>query len=121
MTLAQFAILLSAGGVVLTGWLAAIFVVDPVRGMARVSHRLEDLPKVMADRYIAFMALAAGATWYGDLAVIAYLFAVFAFMALADAVIYVRVNKPFLPHLLAGIAAACVALVALFAQTNGAA
>ncbi len=121
MSLSLLAIYLSAGGVLVTGWLAAIFVVNQARGMVLVNHRTEDLPKVMADRYVAFMALAAGATWYGDLAVIAYLFAVFAFMALADAVIYLRVKQPFLPHLIAGIAAAGVALVAFLAQTNGAA
>ncbi len=73
----------------------------------------------MADRYIANLALALAATLYGDLWVIAVLFAVFAFMAFADALIYGRAGKPFTPHLVAGIGASAVALVALVAKLAG--
>lgn len=121
MSLASLAILLSAGGILVTGYLATIFIASPVAGMAKVHHRAEQLPQVMTDRYIAFALLALGATLYGDLKVIAYLFAVFSYVALHDAAIYARAQKPLRPHLIAGVAAALVAAVAFFAQLNGAA
>lgn len=120
--LAPLAIALSAGGILITGMLAAIFLRDPAKGLAQTTHRLADLPKVMADRYVAFTALAVGATLYRDLKVIAFLFAVFAFMAFADAWIYARQGQPTLKHLTAGFAAALVCAVALAAlfQTGAA-
>jgi len=120
MSLATVAIVLSSLGILVTGWLAAIFIINPVTGMAKVNHLPEFLPKVMTDRYIAFCLLAAGATFYGDLAVIAFLFAVFAYMAFADAALYRRAAKPFRPHFAAGVAAGIVSLVALSAHLTGA-
>ena len=65
---------------------------------------------------------ALGATLYGDLNVIAFLFAAFAFMGFADAFIYARGGHPISKHVTAGIAASIVAVVACLAQTsNGAA
>ena len=98
--------------------LAVLFLRDPVKGLAQTTHRLADLPKVMADRYVAFTALAAGATLYRDLKVIAFLFAVFAFMAFADAWIYARQGHATSKHLTAGIAAALVCAVALAALSQ---
>jgi len=121
MSLAGIALVLSALGIAATGWLAAIFVANPVTGMARVHHLPEALPRVMTDRYIANLFLAIGATLYRDLAVIAFLFAVFAFMSFADVVIYVRKGTPFLPHLWGGLGSAIVAAVAFAAHLNGAA
>jgi len=115
VSLATLAILGSALGILVTGALAALFLRDPVRGMAAVNHRAEQLPQVMADRYIAFAVLAVGATVYADLKVIAVLFAVFAFMGLADAVIYARAGYAWMKHFAAGVAAAAVAAVALAA------
>jgi len=120
MTLAGLAILLSGVGIVVTGALAVLFVRDPVAGMAQTTHRSESLPQVMTDRYIAFTALAAGATFYGDLRVIAFLFAVFAYMGFADAWIYVRQGHPAARHIGAGIAALLVAGVAALALCHSA-
>lgn len=115
MTLAGLAILLSGVGILVTGALALLFLRDPAIGMKQATHRLENLPQVMTDRYIAFTILAIGATLYGDLKVIAVLFGTFAFMGFADALIYARGGHPYGKHLAAGIAAGLVVLVALLA------
>jgi hypothetical protein len=115
MTLTQLAIALSGAGVLVTGALAVIFLRDPVAGLAHTTHRAEKLPQVMTDRYIAMTMLAVGATLYGDMAVIAVLFASFAFMAFADAWIYIRSGHPYKKHVGAGIAASLVVIVAFMA------
>lgn len=122
MSFAGASLVLSGFGVVTTGYLAAIFLRNPQDGLLKTTHHAENLPAVMTDRYIAMTALAAGATYYGDFKVIAFLFATFAFMGFADAVIYKRAGKPISKHVTAGVAAMIVVIVALLAQfTNGAA
>ena len=122
MSLATLALILSAAGVLATAVLAGVFLYNTEAGLRQTTHRTEDLPKVLTDRYIAMAALALGATIYGDLNVIAFLFAAFAFMGFADALIYARGGHPISKHVTAGVAAAIVALVAGLAQTsNGAA
>lgn len=122
MSLVNTALYLSGAGVAVTGYLAAIFLRDPQNGLQQTTHHAENLPSVMTDRYLAMTALAAGATFYGDLKVIAFLFATFAFMGFADAYIYARAGKPISKHIIAGVAAMIVVIVALLAQiTNGAA
>ncbi len=116
MTLDGAAIALSGVGILVTGALALLFLRDPIDGLVKTNHRLEKLPEVMTDRYIAFTVLAAGATIYGDLNVIAVLFATFAFMAFADAWIYARGGFSFGKHLAAGVAASIVVAVALMAM-----
>jgi hypothetical protein len=119
--LGSLSISLSAVGVVITALLALAFLRDPQRGLVQTTHRLELLPLVMADRYVAFTLLALAATLYGDFAVIAGLFSVFAFMGFADAWIYARAGHPFTKHLFAGLAASLVAVIGLAAVfTNGA-
>ena len=90
MSLVTLALVLSAAGVLVTAALVGVFLYDTETGLRQTTHRAEDLPKVMTDRYIAMAALALGATLYGDLNVIAFLFAAFAFMGFADALIYAR-------------------------------
>jgi hypothetical protein len=104
MTLSTLALILSWLGVTITLALAISFLVSPAFGMAQAQHRLERLPWVMTDRYVAFVALALGATLYGDLKVTAYLFAVFAFMGFA----YARSGHPNWKHIAAGVAATIV-------------
>ncbi|GAB4301240.1 MAG: hypothetical protein Kow0058_16220 [Roseovarius sp.] len=115
MSAAQLAIWLSGAGVLVCGGLALVFLRDPLRGMAIAAHRPEQLPQVMADRYVAFTLLAAAATLHGEAGGIAVLFAVFAVMGLADAWIYARAGHAHGRHLAAGLAAALVAGVALLA------
>lgn len=105
----------SAIGIVATGALAVAFLRDPVKALVRTTHRIADLPKVMANRYTAFTMLACGATAYRDLMVIAFLFAVFAFVGLADAWVYAQGGAPYSKHLIAGVVAAVVAGLAIAA------
>lgn len=115
MTLSQSAIALSAFGAFLTGALAFLFLRNPVSGAAQAMHRAEQLPEVMTNRNIAFCALALAATLYGDLKVIAVLFAAFAVMSVAVALIYWRDGLSSVKHVAAGMAAFIVVNVALFA------
>ena len=120
MTLTSLAIALSGAGVLVTGALAALFLRDPVAGMAQTTHRLEKLPEVMADRYVGMVVLALAATLYGDLKVIAVLFAVFAYTGFHDAWIYARGGFPIAKHVSAGVAGLIVAIVAMKAMGQGA-
>ena len=117
-TLTTLALTLSGAGVAVTGTLAALFIRNPAQAMLQTTHHAEQLPQVMTGRYIALTLLALGATFYGNMAVIAFLFAAFAFLGFADAVIYGRAHRPMAKHLTAGIAAAIVAAVALAAHLN---
>ena len=114
-TLSSLAFAGSALGVAVTASLAAVFIRDPVKGMAQTTHHPDQLPQVMTGRYIALTALALGATIYGNLSVIAFLFAVFAFLGFADAFIYARAGRPALKHVIAGATAFAVMSVALAA------
>ncbi|WP_417727568.1 hypothetical protein [Roseovarius sp.] len=120
MTLASLAIALSGAGVLVTGLLAALFLRDPVAGMAATTHRAEQLPQVMANRYVAMLILTVGATIYGDLKAIALLFGAFSYMAFHDAWIYGRAGHTVAKHIGAGVAALSVALVAMFAAGRSA-
>ncbi|ARE81744.1 hypothetical protein ROSMUCSMR3_00234 [Roseovarius mucosus] len=119
MSWASLAIALSGAGVLVTGTLAALFLRDPVAGMVATSHRAEQLPQVMANRYVAMLVLAVGATVYGDLKVIALLFAAFAYMAFHDSWIYARAGQAVSKHIGAGIAALIVFGVTVLAIGQG--
>ncbi|SLN15411.1 hypothetical protein ROG8370_00412 [Roseovarius gaetbuli] len=116
MTLTSLAIALSGAGVLVTGTLAALFLRDPVAGMAAAQHRADKLPEVMADRFVGMGVLALAATLYGDLKVIAVLFAVFAYTGFHDAWIYARGGFATGTHLAAGFAGAFVSVVAMVAM-----
>jgi len=115
MTLTTLAIALSGAGVLVTGALAALFLRDPMAGMAQATHRAEKLPEVMADRYVAMGVLALAATLYGDLKVIAVLFAVFAYTGFHDAWIYARGGFAIAKHVGAGVGGVLVSVVAIAA------
>ncbi len=120
MTLTTLAIALSGAGALVTGALAFLFLRDPVAGLAQTTHRAEKLPEVMADRYVGMLVLAIGATFYGDLKVIAVLFAVFAYTGFHDAWIYARGGFPIAKHVSAGVAGMIVSIVAMIAMGQGA-
>lgn len=109
-------------GVAITGAIALICLPNPERGLALMTHRMEQFPQVMLDRYIAFFGFSLFVALYGDLNVFAAWAVVLAFMAFADTVIYARIGKPFVKHLSAGIAALVVLGITLIAMiSNGAA
>lgn len=98
--------------------MAWMFWTDPDKGLAETTHRPEMLPRVLADRYTAFAVLALAATLYGDLNVLAVLFAVCAFMGLADGMMYARKGHPHSKHTMSGIlslGALALTLAAIFA------
>jgi hypothetical protein len=83
--------------VAITCGIALACVPDPVVGMRRLTHRLEQLPQVMLGRYIAFAGFV-------------------------DSFIYARLGKPYVKHLCAGLAASVMLAVVLAALiSNGAA
>jgi hypothetical protein len=122
MDLASTATAMAWFGVAVTGGIAGLCVRDPVAGLAFLTHRLEQLPQVMTDRYVALFGFSLFATLYGDVTVLAAWSLVLAFLALADAVIYARLGKPYMKHLSGGVAALVAFAVFLAAlKTNGAA
>lgn len=118
MDAGTLAVVLSALSIPVAGTLAVVFLRDPERGMVMATHRAEFLPQVMADRYLAFFLMAMAATLYRDMAVIAFLFAMFAVMAFGDALIYARAGHRYALHLASGLGATVVALTALLALSG---
>jgi hypothetical protein len=114
--LASLAQIAAGLGALVTLWLAVDFARDPEAGMRRATHRPEMLPQVMVGRYAAFTALAIGAVLYGDLVVIAALFAVFAALSAYDAALYARAGHPFAPH--AAAAVGCCIVIGLAAAAR---
>lgn len=109
-------------GVAVTGGIAAMCVRDPVAGLAVLTHRLEQLPLVMTDRYVALFGFSLFAALYGDMTVLIAWSLFLAFLALADAAIYARLGKPYMKHLSSGVAALVASVVFVAAlKTNGAA
>jgi hypothetical protein len=98
-----------------TGGLTVLVMRDPVAGLARIDHHLEDLPQVMAGRYLTFFVLALGAAILGDPIVFFGLFVAFAVASAADTFIYARKGKKYGPHLAAGVASVAGAGLSLIA------
>ncbi len=109
-------------GAMIPAYIGVLFAFDPVKALPQATHRLEQLPLVMVDRYAAFALFALAAAWSGDMRVIAATFAILAVPGLGDAFIYARAGHPFRKHLAAGLAALFVSALAFAAiPTNGAA
>ena len=122
MDWASAATIMAWVGVVVTGGIAGLCLRDPVAALAFLTHRAEQLPQVMLDRYLAFFGFSVFATLYGDLKVLMAWTLVLAFMALADAFIYARLGKPYMKHFSSGVLA-LIAFAVFFAalKSNGAA
>lgn len=115
MSLTTITLILAALGVVWTSVLAIVFLRDTDKGMDMTAHVTEDMPKVLRNHYVPFAVMAFGATLYGDLLVIAGLFAAFSYMGFADVYTYKKVGKPIAKHMSAGISGAIVVVFALLA------
>ncbi len=109
------ALFCGALAVAILAGLALIMARNPVAGLAQLTHRVEQLPLVLADRYAAFAALALAATLWGDLRMLAALFLAFAWMGLADGLIYARAGHPHWKHTASGIASLAGAGITLAA------
>lgn len=90
-------------GVVLVGYMAFLFWTNPERGLKETTHRLENLPFVLADRYTAFAVLGLGMIAFGDYPIITVYFLSGAIMGLSDGVIYARAGHPHIKHTASGV------------------
>ncbi len=104
MSLGLIALLCGGLAVLVLGALALIVARDPVGGLASLTHRPAQLPLVLADRYAAFAGLALAALVWGDLRMLLALFLAFAWMGLADGLIYARAGEAHLKHTASGVA-----------------
>ncbi|NKB28092.1 MAG: hypothetical protein GKR99_11275 [Rhodobacteraceae bacterium] len=105
--------------ILILGYMAFLFWRDPEDGLAQTTHRVELLPRVMADRYTAFAILAVVLTLYGNLWLMAALFGVCAFMGFADGLIYKRAGVAHMKHTASGILSAGALGVTLIAIALG--
>ncbi len=103
----------------LTGGFGILFMLNPARGLALASHRIEQLPLVMSDRYIGTAFLLLGVLMFGDYRLLAWFLAVVGIAGLGDVVIYARAKAPVLPHLIASALYGVAATLAYTAHLNG--
>ena len=105
--------------VAILGVLAFAFWSNPARGLQQTTHRVQQLPLVMADRYTAFALMAVAILVFGDLRLTAAFFAVCAFMGFADGLIYARAGHPHMKHTLSGVLSVVALGVTLAALIAG--
>lgn len=96
-------------GTILTGLLALTLYRDPVTGMEEATHRPEQLPLVMIDRYIAITVIQAGLFLFGSLEMVAVFCVAGIIMGFGDGPIYKRAGYPHIKHTASG----CIGLVGL--------
>ncbi|MFN3211780.1 MAG: hypothetical protein ACE37M_01625 [Henriciella sp.] len=96
--------------------LGIVFAISPTRGLAMTKHRAENLPTIMAGRYFFMVLVAVGVALTGTLQQIAFVFMGLAGVAFFDAATYARAKTAVLPHILAGVGALIVAIIALQGQ-----
>ena len=96
--------------------LGVVFAIAPARGLAMTKHRAESLPTIMAGRYFFMVLMAVGVAMTGTLQQVAFVFMGLAGVAFFDAATYARAKAPVMPHILAGVGALVVALIALEGQ-----
>jgi hypothetical protein len=119
MTLATLATVCALITFLILSGLAYAFWSNPTRGLVQTTHRIEQLPLVLADRYTAFALLTLAILLFGDLRLMASFFAVCAFMGFADGLIYARAGHPHIKHTFSGILSVIalgVTLAALIAE-----
>ena len=101
--------------------MAGIFLVcvpSAERGMDRLDHRLEDLPKIMRGRYAGMFLFSLFAVLYGDMKVMLAWVAVLTFLSLYDAATYIRTGGKYVTHLIPGLltGVACVLIGILLSR-----
>lgn len=107
-------------GVFVTAVIAGLCLRNPTTGLVALHHEIDQLPNVMRGRYIAIFGFSFFAAWYGDFIVLLAWLATAGFMAFYDAVLYARLNKPYITHLSAGIlTVVAFILVIVTLSTNG--
>jgi hypothetical protein len=117
MTLATLVTVCAVITFLILSTLAYAFWSNPARGLVQTTHRIEQLPLVMADRYTAFALLTLAIIFFGDLRLMAAFFAVCAFMGFADGRIYARAGYPHMKHTISGVLSVIALSVTLAALT----
>jgi hypothetical protein len=117
--IATLATAVAALCLVLTGLFGILFLLNPARGLALASHRIEQLPLVMSDRYIGTAFLLLGVLMFGDHRLLAWFLAVVGVVGLTDVLIYARARAPVMPHLIAAALYGFAAALAYTAHLNG--
>ncbi|MEO0390776.1 MAG: DUF4267 domain-containing protein [Pseudomonadota bacterium] len=92
-------------GILIVLPLAWAFYSDPEKGMAQATHRLEQLPYVMVDRYLAVAIIQLGLIFFGNLEMVAVFCVAGAVMGLGDGLIYKRAGHPHIKHTISGLIA----------------
>ncbi len=116
LPLPVYLLALAMTGIVI--WLAVLFLWAPGRGLTFATHEAENLPEVMANRYVAMALIMAGALYNGNPGLIAFIFAATGLSAAHDAWIYARHGKPFVKHVFSATLSAVIALAALIVHFN---
>jgi hypothetical protein len=96
--------LLGVGAVMVLS-LAWVFYKDPVKGMAEATHRPEQLPLVMIDRYVAVAVIQIGLVLFGSLEMVAVFCIAGMIMGFGDGFIYQRAGHPHMKHTVSGVLA----------------
>ncbi len=99
-------------------WLAVLFLWAPRRGLRFATHEAENLPEVMANRYLGMALIMAGALYNGNPGLISFVFAATGLSAAHDAWIYARHHKPYLKHVFSASLSALVSVAALAVYLN---
>lgn len=97
--------------------LGLLFLFAPTKGLEATKHHAEDLPTIMAGRYLFLTFAIAIICWKGSTELIGWLFAGLAGLAFFDAATYAARNKLVTPHVLAGLASLLVPAVAFGGRT----
>ncbi len=122
MSLISLSLIFAGIGAVFLLLLGYLFWTKPEFGLAQTGHHKENLPSVMADRYLAFALIGVFAALYQDLYVILAFFAACSVMAFVDALIYSRAKQNTAKHLIAGVLSMVAFAVTVVAKlTEGAA
>jgi hypothetical protein len=91
--------------VAITGYIAFRFVRDAEEGMVWATHHHALLPRVMTGRYVMLFLFTLGVMIYGDINMIAWLFAVCAFVGFYDGWLYRANGLPHGKHTFTGVLA----------------
>ncbi len=106
-------LLLGGAMTLMVAYLGVIFWLNPEKGMAFATHRLEGLPQVMVNRYFVIMMMIGGSLYYGRPEVVAFCFAVTGVGPAHDAWVYYRLGESYQKHLVPAFLSAVVAIWAL--------
>jgi len=92
-------------GILIVMPLAWAFYSDPQKGFDMSTHRHEQLPYVMVDRYLGIAVIQLGLIFFGSLEMVAVFCVAGAIMGLGDGLIYARAGHPHIKHTISGLIA----------------